>query len=327
MRVGFCVPINDSWKAAIDSIEPGLTGKAELIRGVQESLVAFNELDAVIANPIDSSYFQGTQRLKALFVPFVGVNHLPAELLSQKGVTVFNCHGNAESVAERALAMTLAGFGRIIEFHNDLSKGVWHGFWVNKGREDFWHSIFRKRCAILGAGAIGQSLAGLLKAFDCSVSGYRRKPDAPLPPGFDTMSSDLETAVTGAEIVFVTLPLTELTKGLVDARILAAMKGAYLVNVGRGDVVVEADLYQALVEGTLSGAALDVWYTYPEKGQTEGWPSRFPFHTLPNVVLSPHVAGSTHEAVDMNVIQTAENVARWVLTGEARHKVDLKASY
>ena len=327
MRIGFCVPMNDSWTAAIAGIEPELKGKAGLVKGVKETLEAFNELDAVIANPIDVSYFEGTRQLKALFVPFVGVNHLPAELLLQRGVSVYNCHGNAESVAERALAMTLAGFGRIIEFHNDLSKGLWHGFWVSKGREDFWHSIFRKRCAILGAGAIGQTLAGLLKAFGCSVSGYRRKQEALLPPGFDTMSADLEKAVAGAEIVFVTLPLTDLTKGLVDARILAAMKGAYLVNMGRGDVVVEADLYQALVDGTLSGAALDVWYTYPEKGLTEGWPSRFPFHEMPNVVLSPHVAGSTHEAVDMNVIQTAENVVRWVLTGEARHRVDLKASY
>lgn len=327
MQIGFCVPMNDSWSAAIAGMEPNLEGKAGLVKGVQETLARFNELDAVVANPLDISYFEGTQCLKALFVPFVGVNHLPAELLLERGVSVFNCHGNAESVAERALAMTLAGFGRIIEFHNDLQRGIWHGFWVNKGKEDFWHSIFRKRCAILGAGAIGQALAGLLKAFGCTVSGYRRRPDAQLPPGFDTMSADLEQAVTGAELVFVTLPLTELTKGLVDGRILRAMKGAFLVNVGRGAVVAEADLYQALVDGTLSGAALDVWYTYPEKGQTEGWPSRFPFHDLPNVVLSPHVAGSTHEAVDMNVIQTVENVARWVLTGNARHRVDLKASY
>jgi phosphoglycerate dehydrogenase-like enzyme len=327
MQVGFCIPMNDSWSAAIAGIESGLAGKARLVKGVQETLAQFSELDAVVANPLDVSYFERSTRLKALFVPFVGVNHLPAELLLERGVAVFNCHGNAESVAERALAMTLAGFGRIIEFHNDLRQGIWHGFWVNKGREDFWHSIFRKRCTILGAGAIGQSLAGLLKAFGCSVAGYRRKQSAPLPPGFDTMSADLVQAVTGAEIVFVTLPLTELTRGLVDAHVLSAMKGAYLVNVGRGDVVVEADLYQALVDGTLSGAALDVWYTYPEKGCTEGWPSRFPFHELPNVVLSPHVAGSTHEAVDMNVIQTVENVQRWVLTGDARHRVDLNASY
>mgnify|MGYP004702690855 CR=1 FL=1 len=327
MNIGFCVPMNDSWSSAIAAIEPGLEGKAHLVKGVQESLAHFNELDAVVANPLDISYFEGSKRLKTLFVPFVGVNHLPAELLLARGVSVFNCHGNAESVAERALALTLAGFGRIIEFHNDLARGIWHGFWVNKGKEDFWHSIYRKRCAILGAGAIGQALAGLLKAFGCSVSGYRRRLETQLPPGFDTMSSDLETAVAAAEIVFVTLPLTELTKGLVDARIMAIMKGAYLVNVGRGGVVVEADLYQALINGTLSGAALDVWYTYPEKGRTDGWPSRFPFQELPNVVLSPHVAGSTHEAADMNVIQTVENVERWALTGEARHRVDLKASY
>lgn len=327
MNLGFCVPMNESWSKAIAELERRLADRVKLVKGVQESLAAFTTLDAVVANPIDESYFKSTDTLKALFVPFVGINHLPAEVLLSRNVSVFNCHGNAESVAERALALALAGFGRLIEYHNDLRKGIWHGFWVGKGREDFWHSIFRKRCAILGTGAIGQALAGLLKAFGCNVTGYRRKQGEMLPPGFDAVSTDLEQAVSGAEIVFVTLPLTELTRNLVDARILTAMKGAYLVNVGRGDVIVEADLYQALVDGTLSGAALDVWYTYPEKGRTEGWPSRFPIHELPNIVLSPHVAGSTHEAVDMNVIQTVENVERWVRTGEALYRVDLKASY
>jgi len=105
------------------------------------------------------------------------------------------------------------------------------------------------------------------------------------------------------------------------------MRGAFLVNVGRGEVVDEAALYEALRDGVLSGAGIDVWYTYPQGGSTLGAPSRFPIHTLPNVVLSPHVAGSTYEAVDLNARQTLDNVERWIRTGDAAHRVDLSAAY
>ncbi len=327
MRIGFCVPMNEVWTAAVDGFERGFGGAVEVVRGVEPSLAAFSGLDAVVANRIDVPYLEKAPSLKAVFLPFVGVNHLPAAALQDRGIAVFNCHGNAESVAERALALALAGFGRIVEFHNDLRAEKWHGFWVNKGMEDFWHSIFRKRCAILGVGAIGEKLARLLKAFDCPVVGYRRRADAPKPEYFDEVTTDLLAAVTGADIVFIALPLTDATRGIVGQAELAAMRGAFLVNVGRGDVVDEGALYAALSDGTLAGAGLDVWYTYPKDGADVGAPSRFPIHTLPNVVLSPHVAGSTHEAVGLNVSQTVANVERWIRTGDAEHRVDLRASY
>jgi phosphoglycerate dehydrogenase-like enzyme len=315
------------WTAAVDGLERSLGDDLEAIRGVEASLEAFSGLDAVVANRVDASYFEKASCLKAVFVPFVGVNHLPASLLLSRDISVFNCHGNAESVAERALALALAGFGRVVEYHNDLRAEKWHGFWVDKGQEDFWHSIFRKRCAILGTGAIGEKLARLLKAFDCPVVGYRRRADAPKPAYFDEVTTDLRAAVAGADIVFVALPLTDATRGLVGAAELEAMRGAYLVNVGRGEVVDEAALYAALTGGTIAGAGLDVWYVYPPHGAVTGAPSRFPIHTLPNVILSPHVAGSTFEAVELNVSQTVANIERWIRTGDAEHRVDLAASY
>lgn len=326
MTIGFCLPLNEAWTAAIDRLARDRP-EARLVRGVDASLAAFDELDAVVANPIDAAYYEKASRLKTVFVPFVGVNHLPAELLAAKGIAAYNCHGNAESVAERALVLALAGFGRVIEYHNDLKEGRWHGFWVSKGREDFWHSIFRARCAVLGTGAIGETLAKLLKAFDCHVVGYRRRSDLPRPEHFDEMASDLTQAVSGARIVFVTLPLTDATRGLIGAAELRAMRGAYLVNVGRGEVVDEEALYAALKDGTLAGAGLDVWYRYPQGGSTEGWPSRFPIHELSNVVLSPHVAGSTFEAVDRNAELTVQNVVRYIDGLEPLHRVDLQAKY
>ena len=327
MKTGFCLPMNEVWTPLVDALEKRFGDRIEIVRGVDASLAAFPTLDAVVANVIDNAYYSNASRLKAVFVPFVGINHLPAETLIRNNVSVFNCHGNAESVAERALALALAYFGRIIEYHNDLRAEKWHGFWVQKGREDFWHSIFHKRCAILGTGAIGEMLARLLKAFDCTVVGYRRRADRPVPPNFDSVTSSLADAVRGADIVFAALPLTDETRGLVGREQLEAMRGAFLVNVGRGDVVQEQALYDALKDGTLAGAGLDVWYTYPQGGSIMGAPSRYPIHTLSNVVLSPHVAGSTFEAVDMNAAQTIANLERWLETGDAGHRVDLRASY
>ncbi len=326
MNVGFAIPVNAHWKQVIADLANRRHGDRFFV-GMDDSLANIDSLDAMVANPLPRDAFERAVRLRAVFVPFVGVNHLPADLLISRGIEAFNCHGNAESVAERALALALAGFGRVVEYHNDLKAGKWHGFWVGHGLEDYWHSIWGKRCAILGSGAIGVRLARLLKAFDCQVVGFRRRADGPRPDHFDAVTTDLREAVAGAELVFAVLPLTEATKGIVSRDILMSMKGAFLVNVGRGETVDEEGLYLALRDGILSGAGIDTWYTYPEKGSDKGAPSRFPIHELPNVILSPHVGGSTHEAVDKNIDETLSNLEAWLKTGTSPSRVDLAQLY
>jgi len=326
VKIGFCLPLNQHWRGNIERLSREFPN-VDFVADSDRSLAEFASLDAVVANPVPREKFESARGLRTVFVPFVGINHLPADLLLERGVEVFNCHGNAFSVAERALAMTLAAFGRVIEFHNDLRQGKWHGFWVGRGHEDFWHSLQGKPCAVLGTGAIGKALARLLAAFDCPVTGYRRKTSSETPPCFDRVTNDLSDALRDAKVVFVALPLTAETEGLLSREILAAMKGKFLVNVGRGGIVDEEGLYRALADGVLAGAAVDTWYTYPPKGESVGAPSRFPIHELPNVVLSPHVAGSTWEAVENNAVQTFDNLAEWLRTGSCGSKVDLRASY
>ena len=285
------------------------------------------EIDALLASRVEGSFIEAASSLKALFLPLTGVNHLPLDLLSRRGIKVYNVHGNAESVAQCALAMTLAFYGRTIEYHNDLKNAVWHGFWVGKGAEDEWNSIFRRSCAIFGTGAIGLALARMLKAFDCEVIGYRRRAGLPVPPNFDRVETDFRRAVGGAELLFVALPLSPATEGLFSKEVLLAAAGKFLVNVGRGRVVDEEGLYLALRDGILKGAAIDTWYEYPKAGATSGPPSRFPIHLLPNVVLSPHVGGSTREANVIAAVQTMENIAEWLLTGGCSREVDLERMY
>ncbi|MEI6877331.1 MAG: NAD(P)-dependent oxidoreductase, partial [Spirochaetota bacterium] len=157
--------------------------------------------------------------------------------------------------------------------------------------------------------------------------GWRRNQAAGLPQGFDRIEARLEDALAGSAIVISTLPLTKETQGLVSREVLATMKGAFLVNVGRAAVIDEEGLYLALRDGTLRGAGLDVWYEYPTPGSTIAAPSRFPLHELPNVILSPHVAGGSRQSSRAAVDATIANLRSWLETGSAPSEVDLAAAY
>jgi len=285
------------------------------------------QADAVVTGYLSQEEVHKASKLKIIFVPFAGVNMLPIEEIRQRGIVVSNVHGNAKYVAERALALALALLGRIVEYHKDLERGIWHGFAVGNTSEDKWITLFGKRCAILGLGKIGRELAKLLKAFQCYVIGFKKTPPKEVIPHVDKITTDLEKAVEDAEIVFVTLPLTLETEGLIDGNILSKMKGKYLINVGRGRVIDEEALYKALKEGVLVGAAIDVWYQYPKARNHAVLPSRYPIHTFRNVVISPHISGIVEEAMKANVEETLENIRKWLITGEPINRVDLERMY
>ena len=326
MRLGSFMPVNSVWKEPLRTLQERFP-EHEIVMDPKASTAALPRLDAILAGPLDHSVFATALSLKAVFVPFTGINHLPVELLLERGVKTYNVHGQAPGVAQCALAMTLAFYGRLVEYHNDLRTMKWHGFWVGRGSEDEWNSLFGRSCAIFGTGAIGIALARLLKAFDCPVIGYRRNADAPVPPNFDRIETDLAQAVNAAELLFIALPLTPATEGLFTKELLLSAHGKFLVNVGRGPIVDEEGLYLALKNGILKGAAIDTWYTYPQSGATLGAPSRFPLHELPNVILSPHIAGSTRESVSLKVADTLENITEWLATGRCVREANLRAMY
>ncbi len=326
MRIVSFMPLGSFWTERLERLKAEFPG-VEFVLGPEAASAAIEGADAMLASRVDLSVYERAKVLKAVFVPITGLNHLPAELMIERGIKAYNVHGNAESVAQCALALALSFYGRIVEYHNDLRVRKWHGFWVGKGAEDEWSSIFRRPCAIFGTGAIGTVLARLLKAFECPVVGYRRHAGAPIPPNFDRIETDLAKAVASAELLFVALPLTPSTTGLFSKELLLAAKGKFIVNVGRGPVLDEEGLYLALRDGVLKGAGIDTWYAYPQAGALEGLPSRFPINELPNVVMTPHIAGSTREGTFMGADQTIENITQWLRTGSCSREANLKEMY
>jgi phosphoglycerate dehydrogenase-like enzyme len=326
MKVLFYQKLNSLWKKKLETLRREFPD-TDFIEDPDNAQAHLPDADVLVGGKPGRVDIEAAEKLSFVVVPFAGINHLPLDLIRSRGIRVANSHGNAFCVAERSLGLILAFYGRIIEFHNDLrGENRWHGFWVGRGLDDTWESIEGKGVSILGTGEIGRQTARLLAPFGGTITGFRRRRSEEELPEFHRMVYDIDEALQAGEIVIIDLPATERTRGLIGPERLAAMKGCFMLNVGRGSIVDEEALYRRLQDGTLRGAAIDCWYSYPEEGVT-GAPSRFPIHELENVVLSPHIAGFTAQAVERNVDHAVENLAGFLRGERARFEADTSEAY
>jgi phosphoglycerate dehydrogenase-like enzyme len=326
MKFLFYTKLNRLWLEKIEQLRKEFS-EVDFVTDVQKVDKEIKNAEGIVTGEITLEVIQSAKKLKIIFVPYVGIDALPLDYIKTYGIRISNVHGNARYVAERCVALALSFYGKIIDYHNDLKKFQWHGYWAKGTVSDTWESIQGKTCAVIGTGEIGKYIARYLNVFDCRIIGFKKTPVTEKPDCFDEITTDLNEALEKSELIFVTLPLTEDTKGMFSAEILTRLKGKFLVNVGRGLVVDEEGLYRALKEGILIGAGIDTWYNYPEKRETTAKPSGFPIHELPNVILSPHVAGFTPQAAGINIEQTIENIRSYIQTGKAKFEVDPDLMY
>lgn len=262
--------------------------------------------DIAISGRLFADQTQFCNNLKALFVPFSGVNRFPLQELSNLNVDVFNSHGAARFVAERVLGLLLATTSRIVRSHVALCQGVWER---TADSSMFWESIQGSSIAIVGTGAIGCEIAKLLQVFSCDVFGVNTSGRTPAP--FTRVETKLAT-IGDADIVILALPSTKATTGLLGTHNISVLDDAFVVNVGRADVIEENALFSALSEGKIKGYASDVHFQYPSAIGEEALPSTCLLHTLSNVVLTPHTASHTKAARQANVDGAFQQVVRWL---------------
>ena len=216
----------------------------------------------------------------------------------------------AEPVAEHALALALAGLRGLDHYARATT---WTG---QRGR-----NLLGARVTIVGGGGIAESLLRLLGPFRCDVTVVRRRP-RPMAGARSVVGDDrLDDALTGADVAVLALPLLPGTAGLIDRRRLELLAtDACLVNVARGQHVVTADLVDALRDGTLGSAGLDV--TDPEP-----LPDGHPLWTLPNAIVTPHTANTQEMAVPLLSERITDNVRRWIAGEQLVGPVDPAAGY
>ncbi len=328
MKIIFTNRLTKDWLEKIERLRKEFPG-VEFItfREIEHPRTLLKEADGVVGGHFTPEEIENAKNLKVIFVPWTGVNMLPWDVIRKKKIVVTNTHSNAKTVAERAVALALSLTGRIVEYHNDLQMGIWHGFPVGLPESDYWTSVYGKTCAIIGFGNIGKNIAKMMKAFECRIIAFKKHQDENIPEYADELASDLETAVSKGDIIFVALPLTAETKGLFDEKVFSKMKGKFIVNVSRGEILDEKALYEALENGTLAGAAIDTWYQYPLGPSHATLPSRYPIHTFRNVVLSPHMAGVTRQNMTAMADDTIETIRTYLKDGKIRNKVDPNLIY
>ncbi|HAF07556.1 MAG: Phosphoglycerate dehydrogenase-like oxidoreductase [candidate division TA06 bacterium 32_111] len=282
--------------------------------------------DVLITYRLKKEQVEFAKRLKYLFVPYAGLNNFPLQVLKNKNIIVCNSHENTKYVAERAFALTLALLGKIVLFHNDLKKGFWHREGLYR---EYWESLRGKKCSIIGTGSIGVELAKLLKIFSCEIMGAKRNlKNGERINNFDSLTDDINKALSFGQIIYLTLPLTKETENLINEKNICLLEGKYLVNVSRGKVVDEKVLFDSLKNKILKGAALDVWYNYPKEGEENNkLPSNYPIYELDNVVISPHKGAHTEGAEKGDIDFTVRNLTNLLEGRELKNIVDLDKGY
>ena len=243
--------------------------------------------------------------LKMICVAFTGVDHVDLAYCRERGITVCNCAGySTVAVADMVFAFAIDLARNILACDKAVrAEGTKAGL--------VGYELEGKKFGVIGAGAIGSRVCRLANAFGCKGYAYSRTPKAWEDVEFVSMDELLETC----DIVSLHVPLNADTKGLIDREQLARMKkSAFLINTARGPVVDSQALAEALAQGEIAGAAVDVFEMEPPVPQD---------HVLlkaPNLIATPHVAFASQQAFEKRAKIVCDNVRKW-LDGEPQNVV------
>lgn len=236
---------------------------------------------------ISENVLNAAKKLQAIGCFCIGVNQVNLKEATKHGVAVFNApYSNTRSVAELVIGLAIILIRRII----DKNKSAHEGIWMKEAKGSF--ELRGKTLGIIGYGNIGAQVSILAEALGMKVIFYDI--ETKLPLGNATAVRSLKDVLTQADIVSLHVPETPQTKNLINKNNLKLFKkGAILINYARGEVVDLEALKKYLQDGIISGAAVDVFPFEPEKN---GDKFTSPLQGLPNVILTPHIGGSTEEA-------------------------------
>lgn len=294
---GFSQLLDDEHEITLVSDALERDGEAEALAGAE----------IVIGTRYDTALPVLTARLYHL--PSAGYDGIDMERLPE-GCTVCNVFGHEEAIAEYVMAALLSRHVPLAEADARLRRGDWH-YWPGTPA-GLRTELGSQSIGIVGHGHIGRTVAARALAFGMQVHVANRSAVAGNYAATWTLDQLAEMAGS-VDILLNTLPLAENTRGLIGAEVLSAgQPHAIVMNVGRGPVIDEDALYDALAEKRIGGAILDTWYVYPSPEDTAPMPGHRPFHELDNVMMTPHMSGWTHGTIARRQAVLAENINRFV---------------
>ncbi len=261
--------------------------KEELLQQVQN----YDVLAIRVDTTVDREILDAAKNLKVIASGTTGVNHIDVEYAKKKGIEVISLQGaNTVATAEHALALMLGLMRNVPAAHSSLLSGKWH-------RAAFIGTeLCGKKLGIVGFGRIGRDIAKVAMHFGMRILAY----DPYLPENVfaehnAAQSTSLDAIFSESDVITLHVLLTEETRNLVNKQRLALMKPtSVLINCSRGEIVSELDLVDALKNKKIAGAALDVFVNEPLPTDSHLIHYAQQHH---NLILTPHIAGSTKEAI------------------------------
>ncbi len=315
----------------LELLETTLTTRCTLrpfseIRDNESLLEELGEADVVVSHYFTGRMARAAGNLKLLQAVGAGMDHFCLHKLSPH-TTVANVYLHGPAIGEYVMMMILALSRNLLTVDSQFRKGIWQGssIWGDPPAE----GIQGKVLGLIGFGHIGREVASRARAFGMQIRIVSAHPPTRKPKTVEFWEGpgQLIDLLRGSDYVVLACPLNETTRGMIGAKELGWMKpSAFLINVARGPLVEESALYHALRTGRIRGGAVDVWYRYPDD-KTPYPPSRFPFHKLDNVIVTPHISGWTQETREQRLRTIAANIDRLasgrpllnVLQGPGKH--------
>ncbi|MCP5536877.1 MAG: D-2-hydroxyacid dehydrogenase [Akkermansiaceae bacterium] len=294
-------------------IVSGLSPKEALARASEA-----HGIDAAYASP---AFFQKAPKLAWVQVMSAGVDRYLGidPLMKNDSIVLTNCRGvHGPAIADHAMGMLLTITRNLREYGNRQDDGTW-----SRGNTKTQSVALQgKTMLVIGLGGIGTEIAQRAHGFGMRVIGTRRS-DTPSPGYIAKVGkpNDLLKMLPEADVVVIAVPLTPETKHMINKAAISAMKpGSYLVNIARGKIVDTEALVAALKSGKLAGACLDVTDPEPLPGNHALW-------TMPNVVITPHVAGQSEITSERRNALLRENLRRFAAGEPLLNVVDKRLGY
>jgi D-3-phosphoglycerate dehydrogenase len=303
MRVLVTEPLDP---AGIALLEEHFTVDVRLGLPRQTLLGAVGTYDALVTRsgtPVTADLLAAGRNLRVVGRAGIGVDNIDVPAATGRGIAVVNApNGNVRAAAEQTIGLLFALARNIPQSYCKLREGVW-GKNLFMGTE-----VAGKTLGIIGLGKVGSQVARKARGLDMDVIAY----DPFIAPKDGIPLVALDELLRRADVVTLHVPLTPLTTGMIGAREIGLMKPtATLINCARGQVVDEGALYDACKAGRIAGAALDCFAQEP--------PGAHPLFTLDNVIVTPHLGGTTNESMRASALEVAEEVTAVLLGQRPRY--------
>ncbi|TYB31517.1 MAG: hypothetical protein FXF47_04145 [Candidatus Mcinerneyibacterium aminivorans] len=283
----------------------------------------YEQFNCLIGHRIDKNDLEKFRNLKYYIIPFAGVPEKDRKNLKKiKNVILLNSHFNSIFVAEHAWALLLSLMKKIIPAHEKLKRGNWNFRYEN----NLSNYLFGKNLLLAGHGAIGKKIHNFAKSFNMNVLAVKKHES---DKQFVFTPHKVKYLLPQIDIIISSLPLTKDTIHFFSFKEFDLIKkGVFVVNVGRGEIISQRALFNALENDKLGGAAIDTWWNYPKNkaSRSNTFPADYPFNKFENFIFSPHRASHVENREEYRITDLSK-ILNSIINQKVVNKVEIDHGY